>query len=140
MISVVSAEDIEAIKALKARYFRLMDTKQWDEFAEIFAEDLEFEAPDDARAPIVRGRDRFVSDVSTILEGATTVHHGHMPEIELTGPDTARGTWSMEDIVQFADGSGIHGYGHYTEEYARVDGQWRIRRMVLTRLRRDALG
>ena len=32
--------DIEAIKALKARYFRAMDTKQWEELASCFSEDL----------------------------------------------------------------------------------------------------
>src|SRR5262245_37696101 len=31
--------EIEEIKQLKARYFRLMDEKRWDEWAEVFAED-----------------------------------------------------------------------------------------------------
>ncbi|MBW8754754.1 MAG: nuclear transport factor 2 family protein, partial [Sphingomonadales bacterium] len=30
-------EAIEAIRSLKARYFRLMDTKQWDELRGVFA-------------------------------------------------------------------------------------------------------
>lgn len=30
-----------------------------------------------------------------------TVHHGHMPEIDITGPDTARGTWAMFDYVEW---------------------------------------
>ena len=29
-MTCLHCEDIEAIKRLKARYFRLMDTKQWD--------------------------------------------------------------------------------------------------------------
>jgi len=33
--------EIEAIKQLKARYFRLMDEKRWDEWAEVFTEDFE---------------------------------------------------------------------------------------------------
>lgn len=33
------SDDVEAIKQVKARYFRLMDTKQWDEMAEVFTED-----------------------------------------------------------------------------------------------------
>jgi 3-phenylpropionate/cinnamic acid dioxygenase small subunit len=32
-------EEIEAIKRLKARYFRLMDTKQWDQWGDVFTED-----------------------------------------------------------------------------------------------------
>ena len=33
-------DDIEAIKQLKARYFRTMDTKDWDGFADVFAPNL----------------------------------------------------------------------------------------------------
>ena len=33
-------DEIEAIKQLKARYFRLMDTKQWDAFGEVFSLEL----------------------------------------------------------------------------------------------------
>jgi hypothetical protein len=33
------AADIEGIRRLKARYFRLMDTKQWDEWAELFVDE-----------------------------------------------------------------------------------------------------
>ncbi|MBV8983791.1 MAG: nuclear transport factor 2 family protein, partial [Acidimicrobiia bacterium] len=33
----------------------------------------------------------------------------------------------------------FRGYGHYNEEYVREDGGWRIRRLVLTRLRVDPL-
>ena len=31
--------DIEEIKKLKARYFRLMDTKRWKEWANVFTDD-----------------------------------------------------------------------------------------------------
>ena len=34
--------DIEAIKQLKARYFRLLDTKQWDDLKALFARDAQF--------------------------------------------------------------------------------------------------
>ena len=39
--------DIEEIKQLKARYFRLMDTKQWDEWADLFTDDLDTWFEDD---------------------------------------------------------------------------------------------
>jgi len=32
-------EDIEAIRRLKYKYFRCLDSKLWDEFAECFTED-----------------------------------------------------------------------------------------------------
>ena len=82
--------------------------------------------------------------MSTALAGAITTHHGHMPEIEITGPDTARGVWAMFDRVEWpsaADGTrvGITGVGHYLDEYVREDGDWRIARSRLERLRVDPL-
>lgn len=134
--------DIEEIKRLKARYFRTLDRKQWDGFAGVFARDAVMEVPE--AAVVERGRDAIVAAVSAALEGTQTVHHGHMPEIEVTGPDSARGTWAMADYVEWprpeAGGRvGLQGYGHYEEEYVREDGEWRIRRLRLVRLRVDAL-
>ena len=51
----------------------------------------------------VRGRDAIVRGVQKALEGTRTVHHGHMPEIEITGPTTARGIWAMYDYVSWGD-------------------------------------
>jgi len=135
--------DIEDIKRLKARYFRLMDTKRWEEYAFVFAKDAVMEVPE---ANVVnKGRAAIVRGVSTVLEGVRTAHHGHMPEIELTGPDTARGIWAMFDYVEFpaaksGERVGLKGYGHYHEEYVREDGEWRISRLRLERLRIDPLG
>ena len=38
--------DIEAIKQLKARYFRLMDQKRWDDWALVFAKDAHLVVPE----------------------------------------------------------------------------------------------
>jgi hypothetical protein len=133
--------DIEEIKALKARYFRLMDQKRWDDWAQVFGLDAVMEVPE--ADMVVRGRAAIVESVSTALTGARTVHHGHMPEIEITGDDTARGTWAMSDYVEWErDGErrvGLQGYGHYLEEYGREDGAWRIQHLHLARLRVDPL-
>ena len=39
-MSASTGGDIETIKQLKARYFRLMDTKDWDGLAEVFTADV----------------------------------------------------------------------------------------------------
>ena len=134
--------DIEAIKQLKARYFRLMDQKRWDEWAMVFAEDAHLVVPEGNVDE--RGRGAVVRYVSGVLEGARTAHHGHMPEIDITGSDTAQGTWAMFDYVEFAPDArgnrfGLQGYGHYTEEYVREGGAWRIASLRLSRLRLDPL-
>jgi uncharacterized protein (TIGR02246 family) len=135
--------DIEDIKQLKARYFRSLDTKDWDAFGAVFARDGVLEVPE--VDTVTNGREAIVAFVSRALDGARTVHHGHMPEIELTSPDTARATWAMFDYVEWPPGEnggrvGLQGFGHYVEEYVRDRGTWRISRSRLERLRLDPLG
>jgi uncharacterized protein (TIGR02246 family) len=134
--------DVEAIKQLKARYFRSIDRKEWDAFGDVFTQDAVLEVPEVDM--VTTGRDAIVAFVSGALEGARTVHHGHMPEIEVTADNTARGIWAMFDLVEWPpsdDGVrvGITGYGHYVEEYEREDGTWRISHTRLDRLRVDPL-
>jgi len=129
-------DDIEAIKRLKARYFRLMDTKDWDGMREVFADDVHIDTTDSG-GRVVEGADDFMEGLRRILADVVTVHHGHMPEIELTSPTTATGIWAMEDWLRWPDGRELHGAGHYHEEYEKVDGLWRITKMTLTRLRTD---
>ena len=128
--------EIEEIKRLKARYFRLMDEKRWDEWAEVFSED--FVGVYHGPHPELRfdGRDAIVSENRRILATAKTVHHGHMPEIELLSETTARGVWAMFDYVELPEFT-LKGYGHYHEEYVKRDGRWQIKSIRLTRLRCD---
>mgnify|MGYP001815890728 FL=1 len=136
----------EQIKQLKARYFRLLDTQRWEAWAEVFAEDAVMDVSDDtgdADSGLVRGRARIVKAVSRALSGARTVHHGHMPEIEIIDANHASGIWAMRDTVDYASAGepprGISGSGWYHETYERADGAWRITSMRLERLRVDPL-
>ena len=138
---------IEEIKQLKARYFRCMDTKDWDGFADVFSDDAVMDMRGEMRDRTTEGDGYIAGGAKTIaafvrgaVDPVTTVHHGHMPEIEITSDTTARGIWSMEDKLRWPEGSpiaGLHGYGHYHEDYVKVDGRWRITRLELTRLRVD---
>ena len=137
--------EIEAIKQLKARYFRFMDTKRWDDFASVFSEDAEIDVSDDAGPELghVRGAGAIADYIRSAVDHARTVHHGHMPEIQITGPDKAEGVWAMFDYVEFPgdDGPrGLRGYGHYFEQYTKSQGGWKIRSMKLARLRIDPIG
>jgi hypothetical protein len=139
--------EIEAIKRLKARYFRLLDTKQWGEWRLQFCDDCVFEGTSAKFADA----DEFVDGVSRNHAVTRTVHHGHMPEIELLSASTARGIWSMMDYVSWPKDSplsrssvhegmwGFLGYGYYQEEYRKVSDGWRISHLRLTRLRVDPL-
>jgi ketosteroid isomerase-like protein len=125
--------DIEAIKSLKARYFRAMDGKDWDELSNCFTDDL---VADFREAPgmLAEGRENYMSQLTEILKEASTIHHGHMPEIEVIDKNNATGIWAMEDIVKMP-GLSMQGWGHYHETYRRELGVWKIARIRLTRLR-----
>jgi SnoaL-like domain len=129
-------DDVEAIKQLKARYFRFLDTKDWAAFRLLFTEDVTVDTSASGGG-IVEGADRFVAFLQHTLADAVTVHHGHMPEIELTSASTATGIWALQDTIVWPDGTRLEGYGHYHEAYEAVDGQWRIGSLVLTRLHMD---
>src|SRR5438093_8484315 len=131
--SWLAMDDVEEIKKLKARYFRSLDAKDWDLYASVFAEDVHVDLSM-AGGQEYRGREAF----AVYARGLTlvqSVHHGHMPEIELTSDTTASGIWSMEDFNYWEDGTQNHGYGHYFETYEKADGQWRIKTMKLSYLR-----
>jgi uncharacterized protein (TIGR02246 family) len=129
-------EALEAIKQLKARYFRTMDTKDWEGMREVFADDAVVDTTSSGGG-VVSGADEFMAFLRAALQDVVTVHHGHMPEIELTSATTAKGIWAMQDLLKWPNGSELHGYGHYHETYERIDGGWRIKTLKLTRLRAD---
>jgi SnoaL-like domain len=136
---------IEEIKALKARYFRSMDTKDWDAFANVFTDDASIDVSGEMRANssddgIVRGKQEIATFVRRAIGDVTTVHHGHTPEIEIVSPTRANGVWAMEDMLRWPAGAPIramHGYGHYHETYEKHSATWLIATLRLTRLRVD---
>ena len=132
-------DDVEAIKQLKARYFRTMDTKDWAGMRQVFTDDVVMDTTDSGGG-VVTGADVFFVFLSETLAGAVTVHHGHMPEVHLTSPTTATGVWALQDVIVWPDGTRLHGYGHYHETYVREGEEWRIASSRLTRLHMDFTG
>lgn len=128
--------EIEAIRTLKARYCRLLDTKQWSLWRALFADDFRSDTSP-AGGKVIVGADEFVDFTRRSLGDRATVHQVHAPEIELTSPTTATGVWALEDVVRLGPGVNLRGYGHYTETYEKVDGRWLFTSSTLTRLRED---
>jgi len=153
-----------------------MDVKDWDGFQAVFTPDVVFDlregvfARDPVSGDIMRSGDIQVIEDSIasewmqvgaanvrafeerVLTGVITVHHGHMPEIEVTCPTTAKGTWTMEDLLRFpvkpanpliwwiTEGTTykeLHAFGIYHETYERIEGRWLIKTLKLRRLRVD---
>ena len=136
---------IEELKQLKARYFRLVDTKQWAAWGQLFTPDVvvDFSADNPGHEPI-RGRDELVKTVEYRLGTCKSLHHGHMPEIKILTPTTARGIWVMQDFLDWPTDQeaplGYHslvGWGHYHEAYVKSAEGWQIATLQLTRMRLD---
>lgn len=139
-------DDIESIKQLKARYFRFMDGKDWDGYRTVFTEDVVFDVRGGMAAtplnpeydePPIEGADGAVAFIKKGLGAFISAHQGFMPEITLTGADTATGVWAMTDVLRAGEGAPfrtVRGYGHYHEEYRKIDGAWKIAKLRLTRL------
>ena len=132
---------IEEIKQLKARYFRCMDSKDWEGFAAVLAPDVtvDYTPPGGNQKDwSTSGAANVVSFVRKTVESAVTVHHGHMPEVEVISAANARGIFAMEDLIWWPEGARrktLHGWGHYHETYEKVEGKWLIKTLRLTRLR-----
>src|SRR3954462_9938394 len=84
--------EIESIKQLKARYCRLLDTKDWDSWRALFTDDFVSDTSA-AGGRRILGGDEFVAFVRGTLgrTSLATVHQVHAPEIELTSATTASG-------------------------------------------------
>lgn len=128
---------IEEIKRLKARRIRAMDEKRWADYEALHAPDHVSDTYADA--PTV-GAKATTDKLAEVLDGITSVHHAHTPEIEIISPTTASAVWAMEDMLFWKQGDEdhwLHGYGHYHERYRKDPEGWRFVYRKLTRLRVD---
>jgi uncharacterized protein (TIGR02246 family) len=123
-------EALEEIRRLKYRYFRTLDLKQWDEYADTFTTDAVGHYGTKVYGdmePLV-GRDAIVEFMREKLSGGIiTMHVAHHPEIDVDG-DSAEASWGFEDTVIAPDFKVlIRGAGYYRDRYRReADGAWRI--------------
>ena len=133
MAETANFEDWLAICNVKADYCRLLDTKDWDGWKQLFADDLVLDTTA-AGGTVENGRDAAVASVRASIETAKTAHQVHFPKMTIKG-DRAEVIWPMEDRVVWEEhGRALTGYGHYHEVYERRNGQWCIASSRLTRL------
>ena len=126
--------EIELIKRLKYRYMRCLDQKLWDEMALTLAPDAV--ASYSAGKYEFQGRDNILEFYRQSL-GSTSIlssHRVHHPELDLTGPTTAQGTWALEAVeVDASRDFSLRGAAFYTDAYEKLDGEWRLQRTAYKR-------
>ncbi len=128
--------EMEEIRKVRMLYSQLMDSSRIDELADLFTEDglCEFGPYGqwEGRETI---RKNF-KEVEGSHHGDTTffaMHNTCDHWVELTGPDTAVGRSYLIDVVTQTpkEEQPIVWFGLYDEDYAKVDGQWLIKRCSL---------
>jgi hypothetical protein len=130
--------DTDEIMRLKARYFRLMDEREWATWGDVLTEECVMTLGGDPPV-VLEGRDAIVASAQRNLDGRVGVHLGHMPEIDITGDGTATGRWVLlaysaetPPAGQTAH-AGMLSFGRYEDRYERgEDGAWRIARTTLS--------
>lgn len=128
--------DMEDIRTLKHRYFRGIDTADMALLATLFTADVGVEYRGGTYRVRLSGRDAMVEFLANSFHsGAVAMHHGHMPEITLTGPDEAEGIWYLEDVfINLEERLHTVGTAIYRDRYRREDGAWRIARTEYDRV------
>ena len=125
---VQALEDIESIKRLKARWWFACDTRDIQGMRACYDENnflIDFGFIGE-----FTDMDAFMSVFEALACHPTHVdmHHGTAPEIEMTGPDTAKGRWRMRFQLLETEQQQVQLMsGYYEDEYARVDGEWKMR-------------
>jgi SnoaL-like domain len=135
---------IEDIKNLKARYFRLVDSKQYEALEALFMPDVAVDHSQDHPQAVFNNRSDWVALIRSGMAPTTSVHHGHTPEIEITSPTAALGIWPMQDWIWWPPEvtspigtCAFAGFGHYHETYLKTAEGWRIASVRLRRIRLD---
>ncbi len=120
--------DVEAIKNVKYRYLRALDTKYWDEFADTLTDDVVGDY-----GSSVGEEHHFTNRVDLVNymrkslgPAVVTEHRVTHPEIAVSG-DEATGTWYLQDRVIVADFNFmLIGAAFYRDTYRRTDDGWKI--------------
>lgn len=129
--------DIEAIKQLKAKYFRCLDGKLWDELETTLSPNIETSYSD---GKLVFHSPKEITEylAAAMPKEEISMHMGHTPEITIDSETTATGRWYLEDNLIFTDGKyknvGINGGAFYTDKYEKIDGQWFIKETGYVRI------
>ena len=134
--TVQQLSDLEDIRTLKHRYFRGIDTADLPLLGTLFTNDLTVDYRGGTYRVRLEGRDNMLEFLANSFHsGAVAMHHGHMPEITLTGENAAEGIWYLEDIfIDVERSSHTIGSAIYRDVYRREDGVWKIARTEYDRV------
>jgi len=129
MSLVADLQAIEAIKRVKYRYLRALDTKHWDDFADTLTEDIVGDYGSSlGKEHHFTNRDDLVEFMRTSMPAnIITEHRVTHPEITLDDSDEAEGTWYLQDRVIVPEFNFmLFGAAFYHDRYRKTPDGWRI--------------
>lgn len=128
--------DLEEIRMLKYRYFRGIDTADMALLEGLFTDDIAVDYRGGAYRVTFSGKAEMMTFLANSFHsGALAMHHGHSPEIILTGDNSAEGVWYLEDIfIDLERGDHTFGSAIYRDRYRREGGQWKVARTEYDRV------
>jgi len=128
--------DLEDVRTLKHRYFRGIDTADASLLGTLFTADVSVDYRGGNYRVSLQGRDDMLEFLANSFHsGAIAMHHGHMPEITLTGANSAEGLWYLEDIfINLEQKTHTIGSAIYRDHYRREGDRWLIARTEYDRV------
>jgi hypothetical protein len=142
--SLQAIADRTLIRELLDLYGNVHDSGTPEQYADLFTPDGEIAVAAGGPA-IVKGREALMAQARRDHErfgtepaanGKTTSIMRHLisnAQITLTGADTATGWCYVTTVVKKGDvGPAILSISRYTDRYAKLNGEWRIKRREIT--------
>lgn len=129
--------EIEAIRQLKYRYVRALDTADMEGLRACMTEDAYIKFEGGLYTVEYTGIEKILDFLSSSFHSkAAASHQVHHPTIEITSATTARGQWSLSDVFHDLNHRIIvAGAAEYVDDYIKDEsGDWRIARSGYTRL------
>ena len=121
-------EAVQAIKQVKYRYLRALDTKHWDDFANTLTEDIVGDYGSSLGKELhFTNRAELVEFMrSAMPAGIITEHRVTHPEITVDG-DEGEAIWYLQDRVIVPEYNFmLFGAAFYHDSYRRTVGGWKI--------------
>jgi 3-phenylpropionate/cinnamic acid dioxygenase small subunit len=128
-VAMADLEAIEAIKRVKYRYLRALDTKHWDDFADTLTEDIvgDYGSSLGKELHFTNRADLVAYMRTSMPAGVITEHRVAHPEITLDDSDEAEGRWYLQDRVLVPEHNFmLFGAAFYRDRYRKTSDGWKI--------------
>lgn len=125
------AQDVSALERLQRAYGYYLDGAQWDQMADLFADDGSIEIGLDG---VYVGKERVRQYLHALGGGQVGLRPGQLNEHIMLQPvidvsadgNTARGRWRTVIMAGEYHKSAVWGEGPYENEYVKQNGVWKI--------------